>query len=740
MKISVVIAAYNEADNIGPLTDRLICTLDAFDDATWELIYVIEGTDATRAIAETYALKRREIRILYNPEPSGLATAFRKGFDAIASDTDVVVTMDADLNHQPEEIPRLVTALFSRNASIVVGSRKVEGSATEGTPLWKRTLSDTGNRYMRAFIGMPVADTTSGYRAYRYEAVREIAFSSRGFAFLPEILVRAHEAGHKIVEEPIQFIFRVAGKSKMRLIPTALSYTRLFCTRSLSFPTAMAALILLAAFIIRLLVAFPVHKYIADADGILAGLCGIRVLQGSHPVFFPGGYRLGAQSCYVTAGAFRLFGVSRESLALTGILFSSLFVFFMYLYLKEAFGSRLSIAGLLLVAIPPVQLLVNTYVAWAYGEILMYCATSLWLAVVLDRTKPRADWFFAFGLSAGLALWCSAQSLMISLPILLWLLLRRVLNSVSKIVLVISGVLVGSSPVWIFFARSGAQKVLGDAGLHSAKTLSQVLSNTSYLMFTQVLWLFVGQLRPLTVFSVAALTLYGGAVLVLCWFAVWPDSPIRKQPALLSQVMLLGLIILSCSGLYVFSAAGSVRGWAVRYILPLYLVVPGMASILCSMQKRKSLVLAAAGILFLLFINLRQYPFTTSSLRKSQQASLLADQQLIEWLRQNDIRAVLGGYWDVYDLNFDSKGAILGIPVEHGLDYLAVENNLSRRRLKWALIDHTPTHLFAWKHDLNSRGEIFPITPEHYIFVPETNPPGGSAANFLELARAADPN
>ena len=81
---------------------------------------------------------------------------------------------------------------------------------------------------------MPVADMTSGFRVYSRRAFRQISFASAGFAFLPEILVKAHEQGFRIVEEPIQFIFRVDGESKMRLIPTALSYGKFFAARFLT--------------------------------------------------------------------------------------------------------------------------------------------------------------------------------------------------------------------------------------------------------------------------------------------------------------------------------------------------------------------------------------------------------------------------------------------------------------------------------------------------------------------------
>jgi dolichol-phosphate mannosyltransferase len=227
MKLSVVIAAYNEAENIGPLTSRLIAALDGMEGSRWELIYVIEGTDETRSIAQSFADRHRQIQILYNAEPSGLGTAFRKGFDAVAPDADVVITLDADMNHRPEEIPKLVRALFERNVDIVVGSRKASGGIVEGMPLWKRTLSSGFSRSMGLLLRIPIEDLTSGYRAYRRNALSKISFEARGFAFLPEMLMRAHALGLRIIEEPIHFVYRTAGKSKLKLLPTTRSYLAL---------------------------------------------------------------------------------------------------------------------------------------------------------------------------------------------------------------------------------------------------------------------------------------------------------------------------------------------------------------------------------------------------------------------------------------------------------------------------------------------------------------------------------
>jgi dolichol-phosphate mannosyltransferase len=231
MKYTVVIAAYNEAENIGSLTDRIINTLDAVGNATWELIYVIEGTDATHSIVQSFAARRPEIRTIYNQAPSGLGRAFRQGFDAVPSDSDVVITLDADLNHQPEEIPALVNAVYAKNADIVIGSRKVAGSRVEGATMLKTAISNFVNIVIRRAIGMPVADQTSGFRVYRYDAFKKISFENAGFAFLPEILLHAHALKLKMVEEPINFKFRVEGESKMKWIPTARSYMTMLGSR-----------------------------------------------------------------------------------------------------------------------------------------------------------------------------------------------------------------------------------------------------------------------------------------------------------------------------------------------------------------------------------------------------------------------------------------------------------------------------------------------------------------------------
>ena len=225
-----MIAAYDERENIEPLTRRLHRALSDPGEG-FELLFVVEGRDGTREILEGLAREMPNLRILYSPQPRGLGRAFRWGFAEVSPGAEYVVTMDADLNHQPEEIPRLLRAARDREADILVGSRFVEGGRVDGTPRWKLLLSGTLNVIMRIVFGLRIKDKTSGYRVYRAGALRKLAFENDNFAFLPEILIRANALGMRIVEEPIHFIFRTEGTSKMHLATTAMSYLSLLSLR-----------------------------------------------------------------------------------------------------------------------------------------------------------------------------------------------------------------------------------------------------------------------------------------------------------------------------------------------------------------------------------------------------------------------------------------------------------------------------------------------------------------------------
>lgn len=226
MKITAVIPAYNEQENVGELALRLTKSINDLQIDS-DIYFVIQGDPAAVTILED--LNKREtlqIRWTYFPEPLGVGPAFRIGFQHIAPDCTHVLTMDADLNHQPEELSKFVECMDDTSTDIIVGSRYIPGGSMDGMPLWKFGLSRLVNDFFSYTTALVVRDKTSGYRLMKRAVVDGVGTStvSRGFEFYLEFLLHAHEAGFNICEVPIAYKVRVAGVSKMRKLETILHY------------------------------------------------------------------------------------------------------------------------------------------------------------------------------------------------------------------------------------------------------------------------------------------------------------------------------------------------------------------------------------------------------------------------------------------------------------------------------------------------------------------------------------
>jgi dolichol-phosphate mannosyltransferase len=156
------------------------------------------------------------------PGKQGLGSAYREGFAEVLAHSgpdsyDVVLSMDADLSHDPAVIPAMLARL-GEGADAVVGSRYVQGGGTTDWPIRRQLLSKWGNTYTRAVLRLDTHDCTSGFRAYRADALRAAdpsATSAEGYAFLTELVRRLTRQGYKVVETPIVFRDRTAGRSKM---------------------------------------------------------------------------------------------------------------------------------------------------------------------------------------------------------------------------------------------------------------------------------------------------------------------------------------------------------------------------------------------------------------------------------------------------------------------------------------------------------------------------------------------
>ena len=211
--ITVVIPTYNERANLGPLVRDLL----ALRPDLHVLVVDDNSPDGTGRLADELAAETGRVSVLHRPAKAGIGPAYIAGLQAaLAGDGDRIVCMDADGSHRPVDLPSLLAAL--EGADIALGSRYVSGGGTEGWPLHRRLLSRFGGRYARLLLGIPIADLTGGFKAYRREALAELdlaAIRSDGYAFQIETTWQALHRGLTVVEVPITFTDRVAGRSKL---------------------------------------------------------------------------------------------------------------------------------------------------------------------------------------------------------------------------------------------------------------------------------------------------------------------------------------------------------------------------------------------------------------------------------------------------------------------------------------------------------------------------------------------
>jgi dolichol-phosphate mannosyltransferase len=173
--------------------------------------------DGTGEIADRLAAELPWLTVLHRPRKEGLGRAYLDGFRrALADGAELVLEMDCDFSHDPEDVPRLIAA--AEDADLVLGSRYVAGGGTENWGLLRRAISRWGSLYAQVLLGLRVRDLTGGFKCYRravLEAIDLDAIRSRGYAFQIETTYRAVRAGFRVVEIPIRFTDREVGGSKM---------------------------------------------------------------------------------------------------------------------------------------------------------------------------------------------------------------------------------------------------------------------------------------------------------------------------------------------------------------------------------------------------------------------------------------------------------------------------------------------------------------------------------------------
>lgn len=211
----VIIPTYNEKENIENIIRYVVGLTPKFD------ILIIEDNspDGTGDIVEKLQQELPQLHMIRRAGKLGLGTAYITGFKwSLAHGYEYIFEMDADFSHNPADLPRLYKACAEEGADVSIGSRYVSGVNVVNWPMGRVLMSYFASKYVRLITGIPVQDTTAGFKCYRRRVLETIDLDGirfKGYAFQIEMKFTAYKCGFKIVEVPVIFINRELGTSKM---------------------------------------------------------------------------------------------------------------------------------------------------------------------------------------------------------------------------------------------------------------------------------------------------------------------------------------------------------------------------------------------------------------------------------------------------------------------------------------------------------------------------------------------
>lgn len=221
----IAVATYNERENL-----PLLLTQIRLHAPTSHILVVDDNSpDGTGQLAEQLAAKMGRIALIHRPGKLGLGTAMVAAMKyALHEGFGVLVTMDADLSHDPAVLPQLLAGLGETD--VMIGSRYIAGGGTKNWPWLRKLLSKSVNLLVRALHRLPAKDNSGGYRAYKRAYLERVDLDhllSVGYSFQEEMLLRCHRAGARIGETPILFTDRKLGTSKVNFKECAQSLAML---------------------------------------------------------------------------------------------------------------------------------------------------------------------------------------------------------------------------------------------------------------------------------------------------------------------------------------------------------------------------------------------------------------------------------------------------------------------------------------------------------------------------------
>lgn len=506
-------------------------------------------------------------------------------------------------------------------------------------------------------------------------------------------------------------------------------------------------LLVLAGAALRISYAFPVHKYFPDADALLSGIRSFRILDGHFPVFIQYA-RLGSLESYVHAAAFSVFGVTRGAISLAPLLSGIGLLVVHALLLRASLPPWSAALALLFFAFPSPSFLYWTYLPNTYPETLFLCGATLWLA---DRIRRQGGdvWTYAgFGLAAGLGWWNSFQTVSCTLPALGWaFVFRPARRPPRRALLALLGFLIGAFPWIVYNVRHPLASFQSNIAASPAGGFERVVSNAAYLISRDLPELASGVDTPGPDLPLSRTrVLLAPVVVTICLLALAlavgalardAASAFRRgvdPPA----ALLLLLVFFAMAGLKVFSAAGSGRGQTLRYVLPMFFLLPVALASLATALAGRSRILAALVVGTVLFYNLVSYSFPWTNLRRESRAQMDFDDRILGRLKQANVDTLFGSYWSVYPFIFLSHERVTGITVEPGSDFCDYAETLPvHEPRRWALLSRSGD-IVQWAAAAGLHGRPEAIGPWQ-LLIPDSQPnePATTTRDRLRVAANA---
>jgi len=435
--VCLVVPTYNEKDNL-PLFISAVAKLGL---PNWQMIIIDDNSpDGTGQLADQLA-DQYPIKVIHREKKLGLGSAYRQGFQAaLNTPADFIVQMDADLSHDPKDIPGLLNQLSDHD--VAVGSRYISGGGSTNWSKDRKFISSWANRLTRILLRSRLHDLTSGFKAYTHSALNQLHLtdtSSQGYNFQIETSILLEKQGLKIIEVPIIFTERKIGKSKFNLpIILECAVKVLKQAVKINFTLLLLSVILIAASLLRLL-----YLTRADviSDEVFYGFRAIGLLdfdfaasQPSPVQLFtgdiPGWTKLSFHDhpilvFLVQHISYLIFGVSTWAMRLPSALFGIGSVFLTYLIGKKSFSKQVGLIAAAILSVNVLMLYVSR-IGVQESQVIFLCLLAVYSFI---RAMESTRWFALWGLSWGLALLSKYTALYLFLPFTFYLSAHRAVAS-----------------------------------------------------------------------------------------------------------------------------------------------------------------------------------------------------------------------------------------------------------------------------------------------------------------------